>query len=97
MELAHIGFGPDKEGMAEVWGSVRAPVAAALEACLDALADTVCKADPRTREQLRADAVGALAANQDRMECCCGQADCPAGDVQAAPVVIHVVADAATV
>jgi Domain of unknown function (DUF222) len=96
-EDRHIGFGPDKEGMAEVWGSVRAPVAAALEASLDALADTVCKADPRTREQLRADAVGALAANQDRMQCCCGQVDCPAGDVQAAPVVIHVVADAATV
>ena len=93
----HIGIGPDQDGMAEVWGSVRATAAAALDARLDALAETVCQGDPRTKEQRRADAVEALAANQERMVCCCGRADCPAADAKAASVVIHVVADAATV
>ena len=93
----HVGFGPDRDGMAEIWGSVRSPAAAALDARLDALAATVCPADPRTKQQRRADAVEALAAGADRMPCCCGDAECPAAAAIASPIVINIVADAATV
>jgi len=96
-EDRHIGVGPDKAGNVEVWGSLRAPVGAAFDACLDALAATVCPADPRTKQQRRADAIEALAARADRMTCCCGQPDCTAGAAVASPVVINVVADMATV
>jgi len=93
----HIGFGPDSEGMVEVWGSVLAPAGAALDARLDALADTVCPNDPRTKKQRRADAIEAVATSQDRMACQCGRDDCTAGQAPASVVVIHVVADTQTV
>jgi hypothetical protein len=96
-EGRHIGIGPAGEGTAEVWGSLRAADAAAFDARLDELAQTVCSADPRTKEQLRADATGAMAAQQDRLACHCGREDCPAGDPPASNVVVHVIADAATV
>ena len=48
-------------------------------------------------EQRRADALGALAAGADRLGCRCGRADCAAGNrPAAAPVVIHVIAEQAT-
>lgn len=96
-EDRHIGVGADCEGIAEIWGRLRAPDAAALDARLTALAATVCPADPRTSEQRRADAAGALAAGAERLGCQCGHPDCPAGGYRSPAVVIHVVADAATV
>lgn len=93
----HIGVGPDQDGMVEIWGLVRTATGAALDARLDALAATVCSADPRTKAQRRSDAADAMAAGADRMACECGQPDCPAADAVASPVVVHVVADAATV
>ena len=70
------------------------PDAAALDQRLDALAATVCAHDPRTREQRRADALGALAAGADRLGCRCARRDCAAGQRRpAGPVVIHVIAD----
>ena len=51
----------------------------ALDKRLDALAASVCDADPRTRVQRRADAMGALAAGAERLACECGRPDCPAG------------------
>ena len=80
-----------------MWGSVRSPSAAAMDARLDSLAETVCKADPRSKQQRRADALEALAACADRMACLCGTADCAAGAAPASPVLITVVADATTV
>ncbi|CMI22894.1 13E12 repeat-containing protein [Mycobacterium tuberculosis] len=63
-----------------------------------ALAGTVCEHDPRSREQRRADALGALAGGADRLGCGCGRADCAAGKRPAAPpVVIHLIAEAATI
>lgn len=96
-EDRHVGFGPDRDGVAEMWGSVRSPSAAAMDARLDSLAETVCKADPRSKQQRRADALEALAACADRMACLCGTADCAAGAAPASPVLITVVADATTV
>jgi hypothetical protein len=43
---------------------------------------TSCTADPRTRKQLRADAMGALAAGADRLTCRCGQPPCSAAVVR---------------
>jgi hypothetical protein len=88
----------NESGMAWVTGSVFATGGTALDRRLDELAATVCDTDPRTREQRRADALGALAAGTDRLVCGCGSADCSA----AAPsprsnVVIHVIAEQASV
>ena len=51
--------------------------AKALDQRLDALAATVCDADPRTVDQRRADALGALANGADRLACRCGQPRLP--------------------
>ena len=85
------------DGMACVSANVFAADGHALEQRLDALAATVCEADPRTKQQRRADAMGALAAGADRLGCQCGESDCPAGGKAAAPVVIHLVAEQATI
>jgi hypothetical protein len=85
-------------GISLIQGSLFTPDAHALEKRLDALAATVCEHDPRSREQRRADALGALAASADRLGCRCGRDDCAAGKRPAAsPVVIHVIAEQATI
>jgi uncharacterized protein DUF222 len=81
-----------------VTGNVLAAAGHALDRRLNDLAATVCDADPRTREQRRADALGALAAGVDRLVCGCGSSDCAAtARVCSRDVVIHVVADQSTV
>jgi hypothetical protein len=87
------------DGLSEVFGRLITTDAHAVDARLDALAATVCADDPRTGKQRRADAMGALAAGADRLACRCGRRDCSAAatSVQPAPVVIHVVADQASV
>lgn len=92
----YVEIGATFPGMAEVTGHVRVEAAAALDAALDALAATVCRNDPRTKDQRRADALETLSVRGDRLGCQCGAEDCPAGGEVAAPVVIHVLADAAT-
>jgi hypothetical protein len=95
----HIEVGPGQNGTAEIWGEVRGPDAAAFDKTLDELAATVCRDDPRTKTQRRADALSPLAAGATSMACTCGSADCPAigADKPANPVVINVLAEAATV
>jgi hypothetical protein len=84
-------------GLSEIHGSMFTPDARALDKALAALAATVCEHDPRSREQRRADALGALAARADRLGCRCGRKDCTAGRRPAAtPVVIYVIAEQAT-
>ena len=63
----------DARGAASLWATLFAHDAKALDQRLDALADTVCDADPRTPDQRRADALGALANGADRLACLCGQ------------------------
>ena len=67
------------EGLTEIFGRLITTDAHAVDARLDALAATVCAGDPRTRNQRRADAMGALAAGADRLACRCARPDCPAG------------------
>ncbi|MDT5259493.1 MAG: hypothetical protein QOD10_4573, partial [Mycobacterium sp.] len=93
-----VWIGDGGEGISEIHGSLFTPDAHALEKRLEALAATVCEHDPRSREQRRADALGALAARADRLGCRCGRDDCAAGKQPAAsPVVIHVIAEQATI
>jgi hypothetical protein len=98
-ESRHIGIAPLHSGIAEIWGNVRAPDAVAFDRRLDELAATVCPADPRTKAQRRADALSALAARATAMPCACGSPDCPASkqDATVGDVIIHVLAEAATV
>ena len=85
------------DGLSEIRGYLRNIDGIALDERLNALAASVCNADPRTTTQRRADAIDALVAGADRMACECGRADCAAGDKPpASPVVIHVVANQAT-
>lgn len=90
---------PMEMGTALINGTVFGTTGQALDRRLDELARTVCDNDPRTIEQRRADALGALAAGHDRLRCGCEIADCPVGPAPRQPnsVVIHVVADRATV
>jgi|SRR5271166_1014011 len=84
-------------GISEVCGRLFSTDAAALDQRLDALAATVCEGDPRSRDQRRADALGALAAGAERLGCRCGSPECDADPRPAGPVVIHVIAEQASV
>jgi hypothetical protein len=97
-EDRHVEINPSEGGLAQFWGAMRAPDAALVDRRLDQLAASVCAEDSRTKDQRRADALAVLAAGQSTMVCDCGSADCPAAGAGApAPVVIHVVAEQATV
>ncbi len=64
-----------------------------LDRRLTALAHTVCPDDPRTVEQRRADALGALACGRDSLACACTGTDCSAAQHDSKPaVIIHVIA-----
>jgi hypothetical protein len=91
-----VWFGDLGDGLSEIHGSLLSPEAHALDKRLTALAATVCEHDPRSREQRRADALGALAAKADCLGCQCGRRDCDAGKRSSATsVVIHVIAEQA--
>lgn len=72
--------------------------ATVLDRRLTAMARSVCDDDPRTAEQRRADALGALAAGQNTLMCACASPACSlaSSDSTTSPsVIIHVVTDAA--
>jgi len=88
----------DGSGMATVFATLFAHDAKAFDARIDALARTVCPADPRTLDQRRADAMGAMSHGSDRLACLCGKDDCPAGEnPPSTGVVVCVIAGADTV
>ena len=96
MTNREVSIWESEPGMSEMHGRLFGTDAKALDARLNALADTVCQHDPRTRDQRRADALGALAAGADRLGCRCGSSECAAGGRLPGPVVIHVVAGQGT-
>ncbi|WP_255361659.1 DUF222 domain-containing protein [Mycobacterium sp. 852002-51152_SCH6134967] len=83
---------PDGSGTAAIEGWLFAADTAALDARLDAMAAAVCDHDPRTTEQRRADALGALGHGADRLTCACGRPECEAATATPSAVVIHVIA-----
>ncbi|OPX05163.1 HNH endonuclease signature motif containing protein, partial [Mycobacterium sp. AT1] len=92
-----VVVGDVDNGLTEIHATVTAPDGHAFDDRLTALANTVCDADGRTLAQRRSDAVGVLAAGGDRLGCRCGLPDCPAAGAVASAVVIHVIAEQATV
>ncbi len=92
-----IGGRDDESGTSAMWGRLFSTDAAILKKRLTQMAHGVCDADPRTVDQRRADALGALAAGSDRLPCQCGSPACEAADGagSASAIVIHVLTDAA--
>lgn len=80
-------------GAADIEGQLLAPDAEALDQRLDAMAGAVCVDDPRTMEQRRADALGALGHGADWLSCGCDNPDCAAAAKQPSAVTVHVVAE----
>ncbi|WP_246182968.1 HNH endonuclease signature motif containing protein [Mycolicibacterium grossiae] len=82
-------------GVAYVDATVDAADGAAFDARVDRLARTVCPRDPRTLDQRRGAALGALGFGWDRLPCLCEHPDCAAATRPAGGgVVIHVIAHA---
>lgn len=93
-EDRYVEIGPVSPGLAGVWAALHSTDGSALDRRLDALAESVCRNDPRTKAQRRADALGALAAGLDVLRCGCGGSDCPAAQRHPGTnVVIHVLAE----
>lgn len=89
----------DDSGTVSLWGSLLATDGVTVDRRLTQMAHQVCEDDPRTIGQRRADALGTLAADGKRLACACANPHCPArtdSDPRAAAVVIHVVADPAS-
>ena len=96
----YITIDPAAPGVAHISGVLDAADGAALDQRLEAMAATVCDNDPRTKEQRRSDAAGALGRGE-ALACRCGSDDCPTtaerNDATAAAAVIHVLAEQTTV
>jgi hypothetical protein len=79
------------DGMSNFGGTMPTAGARVFDNRLDALADTVCPADPRTKKQRRVDAIEAMSSGADHLQCECGNPDCPRKDAVAAPFVVHTI------
>ncbi|MHA0285272.1 DUF222 domain-containing protein [Mycobacterium sp. C3-094] len=94
-----IGDRHDGSGITEVYGRLATPDAALLATRLAMMIASVCDHDPRTRDQKRADAVGAIAAGATALACRCGRPDCAAAQVddgRATSITVTVIADQAS-
>ncbi|MGA8329951.1 MAG: HNH endonuclease signature motif containing protein, partial [Mycobacterium sp.] len=97
-ENRYVEIAPTDAGLAGVWAQLHATDGVALDQKLDGLARTVCAADPRTKQQRRADALAALIAGLPEMRCECGSPECSAAQRRpATDIVIHVLAEQATI
>ncbi|GAA1676042.1 HNH endonuclease signature motif containing protein [Mycolicibacterium murale] len=87
-----------KDGVTEVLLRLTGADAALYWQRITAMAKGVCTDDPRTLDQRRADAHGALGAGFFHLACQCGNPDCPAAadDGRASQVVVHIYSEAAT-
>jgi hypothetical protein len=94
----YLDVRPSRQGMAGIWGNLHVHDALVFDGRIDELTATVCANDPRTKAQLRADAVRALSDRADRMVCHCGAADCQGeAPKPAKDVVIHVLAESSAI
>jgi hypothetical protein len=98
-ETVQFGTPVDAPGMTTIWARLNSPDATLIEGNVDALARSVCDADPRDIDQRRAHALAA-AVNGTAFACGCGDPDCSGGTDGEAPAknaVVYVVADEDTV
>ena len=79
------------DGMSTFGGTMSTVDAQIFERSVDAMADTVCPDDPRSKRQRRVDAIAAVCSGAERLPCQCANADCPKKDAVAAPFVIHTI------
>jgi hypothetical protein len=87
---------PRPDGTAKVDGVLTAAAASVAQARIAALAAAVCRHDPRTLDQRRADAMAAMAAGT-ALDCGCGRPDCPIPPAApAARIELHVLTDSPT-
>ena len=68
-EVRYVTVGPLSPGMAGIWDKMSLADGLWLDERLDALAAMVCREDPRTKENRRADASIALVAGQSALAC----------------------------
>jgi hypothetical protein len=81
-------------GLSCIEGKLYAHEAAALNQRVTEMARAVCDSDPRTIDQRRADAMGALGRGADRLACACGDPECSAAENGApSATVVHVIAE----
>jgi Domain of unknown function (DUF222) len=95
----YVDVYPTTAGMAGMSAHLDAADGAAFDQRLDGFAATVCDNDPRTKQQRRAAACGALGRGEAGLVCQCGSEECPALAERnaAAAAVIHVLAEQATI
>ena len=89
-----FGSPADVAVTSSMWARLNSPDAALIEHSVEQLAHSVCAADPRSLNELRAAALTALAARTG-LACHCGESDC-AGATHHTPTtnaVVYVVAD----
>lgn len=93
-----VGNCDDDTDTTAIWGRLLPTDAAVLQQRVIAMAGGVCENDPRSAGERRADALGALAADNTRLACACGSPNCPAaGEQPKSNVVIRVIADQSAV
>jgi hypothetical protein len=81
-------------GLSCIEAKLYADEAAALNQRVTEMARGVCDNDPRTIDQRRADAMGALGRGADRLAGACGNPECSAADIAApSATVVHVIAE----
>ena len=88
----------DVAGTTSMWARLNAPDAVLLEQHIEAMARSVCAADPRSIGERRADALLALGAGTE-LACHCGQSDCAGAshDPPANNAMVYVVAEQTSV
>jgi hypothetical protein len=93
-----FGKPDDVTGTASVFGRILATDAEVAARVLNAMADTVCRDDPRSRGELRHAGFGAVFRGHDRLVCQCGRPDCVAASIpsKVQSVVVHILAEAGT-
>ncbi len=92
----YVEIGPGAPGMANLWASLTLIEGAALDERVDQVSATVCGNDPRTKDERRTDALMAMSNHPTRLQCGCGESDCPASggeDKALGEVVLHILAE----
>ena len=94
-ETVVFGCPTDPAGITTIWARLNAADAALMETNVEAMAHSVCDADPRTADERRAHALAART-NHTAYGCRCGDPDCDGGvpgDAPARNAVVYVIAD----